>query len=162
MISNKDVLMNFGTNIIIITLLIKTTDRPNSAVLELAYEGRFQDAERTMRRAQSVCKESREIRQLKIRQSFDQTPDGSGSELLTKGDIIMAKLVKVIEVLAQSEKSWDDAAQQAVSEASKRLRKIRSVYVKEFEAAVENGKITQYRINAKISFDLEESRAGVS
>jgi dodecin len=74
----------------------------------------------------------------------------------------MAKLVKVIEVLAQSDKSWDDAAQQAVGEASKTLRNIRSVYVKEFEAAVENGKITQYRINAKISFDLEESRAGGS
>ena len=72
----------------------------------------------------------------------------------------MAKLVKVIEVLAQSDKSWDDAAQQAVGEASKTLRNIRSIYVKELEAAVENGKITQYRINAKISFDLEESRAG--
>jgi flavin-binding protein dodecin len=74
----------------------------------------------------------------------------------------MAKLVKVIEVLAQSDKSWDDAAQQAVGEASKTLRNIRSIYVKELEAAVENGKITQYRINAKISFDLEESRAGGS
>jgi flavin-binding protein dodecin len=74
----------------------------------------------------------------------------------------MAKLVKVIEVLAQSDKSWDDAAQQAVGEASNTLRNIRSVYVKEFEAAVENNNITQYRINAKISFDLEESKAGGS
>jgi flavin-binding protein dodecin len=74
----------------------------------------------------------------------------------------MAKLVKVIEVLAQSDKSWDDAAQQAVGEASKTLRNIRSIYVKELEAAVENDKITQYGINAKISFDLEESRAGGS
>lgn len=72
----------------------------------------------------------------------------------------MAKLVKVIEVLAQSDKSWEDAAQQAIGEASNTLRNIRSVYIKEFEAAVENGKITQYRINAKISFDLEESRGG--
>ena len=43
----------------------------------------------------------------------------------------MAKLVKVIEVLAQSDKSWDHAAQQAVGEASKTLRNIRSIYVKE-------------------------------
>ncbi len=42
----------------------------------------------------------------------------------------MAKLVKVIEVLAQSDKSWEDAAQQAVGEASNTLRNIRSVYVK--------------------------------
>ncbi len=47
----------------------------------------------------------------------------------------------------------EDAAQQAV--ASNTLRNIRSVYLKEFEAAVENGKIIQYRINAKISFLLE-------
>jgi len=69
----------------------------------------------------------------------------------------MANLVKVVEVLTQSDKSWEDAAQQAVTLASKTLRNIRSIYVKEFEAAVENGKITQYRINAKISFDLEGS-----
>jgi dodecin len=72
----------------------------------------------------------------------------------------MAKLVKVIEVLAQSDKSWEDAAQQAIGEASNTLRNIRSIYIKEFEAAVENGKITQFRINAQISFDLEESRGG--
>lgn len=68
----------------------------------------------------------------------------------------MAKVVKVIEVLAQSEKGWEDAAKNAVEEASKSLRHIRSIYIKNFEAAVENGKITEYRINAKISFALEE------
>ena len=67
----------------------------------------------------------------------------------------MARIVKVIEVLAQSDKSWEDAAQAAVAEAAKTLRNIRSIYIKEFEAAVENGKVTQYRVNAKISFDLE-------
>jgi flavin-binding protein dodecin len=67
----------------------------------------------------------------------------------------MARIVKVIELLAQSDKSWEDAAQTAVAEASKTLRNIRSIYVKDFEAAVENGKITHYRVNAKISFDLE-------
>jgi flavin-binding protein dodecin len=71
----------------------------------------------------------------------------------------MAKVVKVIELLAQSEQSWEDAAQAVVDEASKTLRNIRSVYVKEFEAAVEGGKITQYRINAKVTFDLETDRA---
>ncbi len=67
----------------------------------------------------------------------------------------MAKIVKVIELLTQSEKSWEDAAQNAVTEASKTVRNIRSIYIKEFEAAVENGKITQYRINAKIAFEFE-------
>ena len=70
----------------------------------------------------------------------------------------MAKVVKVIELLSQSPTSWEAAAQGAVTEASKTLRNIRSIYVKEFEAAVENGKITEYRINAKVTFDLETNR----
>jgi flavin-binding protein dodecin len=70
----------------------------------------------------------------------------------------MAKVVKVIELLSESPKSWEDAAQGAVSEASKTLRNIRSIYVKEFTAAVDNGKVTSYRINAKVTFDLETER----
>jgi dodecin len=71
----------------------------------------------------------------------------------------MPKLVKVIEVLAQSETSWEDAAKNALQEAKKTLRNIRSIYIKELEAKVENDAIVEFRVNAKISFDLEESRA---
>jgi dodecin len=71
----------------------------------------------------------------------------------------MATVVKVIEVLSQSPKSWEDAAQGAVNEASKTLRNIRSIYVKELTAEVENGKISNYRVNAKVSFDLETERS---
>jgi dodecin len=46
----------------------------------------------------------------------------------------MSKLVKAIEVLSQSETSWEDAAKNALAEAKKTLRNIRSIYVKEFEA----------------------------
>ena len=66
----------------------------------------------------------------------------------------MAKVVKVIELMSQSPKSWEDAAQGAVDEASK-TRNIRSFYIKEFTAEVDNGKISNYRINAKVTFDLE-------
>jgi flavin-binding protein dodecin len=62
---------------------------------------------------------------------------------------------KVIEVLAQSEKSWDDAAQQAVNEASKSVRGIKSVYLKNAEAVVKDNKIVAYRINAKVTFEIE-------
>lgn len=65
-------------------------------------------------------------------------------------------IVKVIEVLAQSDKSWDDAARVALQEASKTVRNIKSIYVKEMQAIVEDGHIAQYRINAKISFELED------
>ncbi|HSL95739.1 MAG TPA: dodecin family protein [Thermoleophilia bacterium] len=67
----------------------------------------------------------------------------------------MAAMVKVIEVLAQSEKSWDDAAKVALEEASKTLRGIQSIYVKEMQAVVKDNRIVQYRLNAKISFLLE-------
>ncbi|MDQ6767124.1 MAG: dodecin family protein [Candidatus Eremiobacteraeota bacterium] len=67
----------------------------------------------------------------------------------------MANVVKVIEVLAESDKSWEDAATQALKKASKTLKNIRSIYIKELEAKVENSRITQYRINAKISFVLD-------
>ena len=67
----------------------------------------------------------------------------------------MADVVKVIELLAESEKSWEDATAAAVAEATKTIRNIRSIYVKEFEAKVEGNRITQYRVNVKISFLLE-------
>ncbi len=54
--------------------------------------------------------------------------------------------------MSQSPKSWEDAAQGAVQEASKTLQNIRSIYVKEFTAEVDDGKITNYRINAKGHF----------
>ena len=67
----------------------------------------------------------------------------------------MAKIVKVIELMSQSPNSWEEATQNVASEASKTLRNIRSIYVKEFTAAVENEKVTSYRINAKVTFEME-------
>ncbi|MBZ0161243.1 MAG: dodecin family protein [Notoacmeibacter sp.] len=64
-------------------------------------------------------------------------------------------MLKVIEVLAESDKSWEDAAQNAINEASKSVHGIKSIYIKEMEATVEDGKLTQYRINGKISFVLD-------
>jgi len=72
----------------------------------------------------------------------------------------MAKVVKVIELLSKSPKSWEDAAQNAVREASRTLRNIRSLYVEETTAAVENGRITSYRLNSKVSLELEGARGG--
>lgn len=63
-------------------------------------------------------------------------------------------VMKVIEVLAQSEKSWEDAAQQALNEASKSIRNIKSLYVENMQAVVRDGRIN-YRLDAKISFAVE-------
>ena len=64
-------------------------------------------------------------------------------------------LLKVIELLAESKKCWEDAAQNAVAEASKSIRNIRSVYVKNLTAEVDNDKITHWRLNCKITFEKE-------
>jgi len=67
----------------------------------------------------------------------------------------MSDMLKVIEVLAESDKSWEDAAAQAVTRASKTVHGIKSIYIKDMEAKVENNKITKFRINANISFLLD-------
>lgn len=64
-------------------------------------------------------------------------------------------VVKVIEVIAASDKSFDDAVQQALNEASKSVKNIESVYVKEMKANVTDNKIVSYGINAKISFKID-------
>lgn len=68
----------------------------------------------------------------------------------------MSDTLKVIEVLAQSDKSWEDAAKKAIKQASKTVRNIKSIYIENFEAKVEKDVITSYRINAKISFLLDQ------
>ncbi len=64
----------------------------------------------------------------------------------------MSQVVKVIEVLAQSEKSWEDAASKAIKKASKSIDNIKSIHIVNMNAKVENNAIVKYRINAKISF----------
>jgi flavin-binding protein dodecin len=64
-------------------------------------------------------------------------------------------VVRVIELLSESEESWEDAAREAIRRASQTLRDIRSVYIKEFEAVVEGDEVTRFRVNCKVSFGLE-------
>jgi flavin-binding protein dodecin len=64
-------------------------------------------------------------------------------------------VVKVIEVIAQSEKGFDDAVKNAVREASKTLTGIRSVWVENLSAKVDGDRITEFRVNCKVSFLLK-------
>lgn len=63
-------------------------------------------------------------------------------------------IVKVIEVIASSEKSFDDATKNALKEASKSVDNIQSIYVKEMKAEVKNNEIVSYGVNAKVSFKV--------
>lgn len=67
----------------------------------------------------------------------------------------MSNVLKVVEVLAESTVSWEDAAAIAVAKAEKSLHGIKSIYIKDFEAKVDNGKISSYRVTAKISFLID-------
>jgi hypothetical protein len=60
-------------------------------------------------------------------------------------------IVKVIEIISEGD-SVENAVSAAVDEASKTVRNIKTVYVKDIQAIVQNDKVTKYRIDAKVSF----------
>lgn len=64
-------------------------------------------------------------------------------------------VLKVIEVLSSSKESWEDATKKAVAQASKTVKNIRSVYVQDQSATVKDGNITEFRVNLKLSFEIE-------
>ena len=67
-------------------------------------------------------------------------------------------VVKVIEILAQSPNGWEDAAQEGLKEVSRTVEGIQSIYVRDLQAVVEGGRITRYRLNAKISFIVRDEK----
>tara|TARA_R110002049_G_scaffold201337_9_gene372098 strand:- start:2475 stop:2675 length:201 start_codon:yes stop_codon:yes gene_type:complete len=64
-------------------------------------------------------------------------------------------ILKVIEVLSNSDKSWEDATKKAVIQASKSVKNIKSVYVKEQSAIVKDGEVSEFRVNVKITFEVK-------
>lgn len=65
-------------------------------------------------------------------------------------------IVKVIEVIASSDTSFDDAIQNAVKEVSKTIKNIDSVYVKDFKVHVKNEAVSSYGVICKVSFRVDE------
>ena len=68
----------------------------------------------------------------------------------------MSKIVKIIEVIAASDKGFTEATQVALVEASKSVKNIKSIYIKHMNANVENNEIVSYAVNAKISFEIDK------
>jgi dodecin len=64
----------------------------------------------------------------------------------------MGTIVKVIEVIAQSEKSWDDAVKNALDEVAKTVDDVKEIWVSGMKAIVADGRIAEYRLTAKVSF----------
>jgi flavin-binding protein dodecin len=67
----------------------------------------------------------------------------------------MSSIAKVIEVIAESDVSWDDAVQNALTEASKTVENIKEIWVSSMKAIVENNKVVRYRLTARITFVLK-------
>lgn len=66
-------------------------------------------------------------------------------------------VLKVIELMSESNESWEDAAQKAVNKAAKTVKGIRSVWVKDFAATVsDDGKLDTYRVTCKVSFEVKD------
>ncbi len=66
-------------------------------------------------------------------------------------------VVKVIGLLGESGESWEEATRQVTAEATRTLRGVTSVYIKEFQATVENDKVKNFRVTAKVSFVMERT-----
>ena len=67
----------------------------------------------------------------------------------------MSSIAKVIEVIAESDTSWDDATKNALAEASRTVEGIKEIWVSGMKAIVEDNKVVRYRITAKITFVLK-------
>jgi flavin-binding protein dodecin len=63
-------------------------------------------------------------------------------------------VLKVVELLGNSNESFEDAVQQVINEASKTIKDIKSVYVQDMQVTVKNNKISEYRVNAKVTFGI--------
>ncbi len=64
-------------------------------------------------------------------------------------------VVKVVEIIASSDKGFEDAVQNAVTQAAKTIKNIDSVYVKHAKCHVKDGRVITYGVNCKISFRVE-------
>lgn len=69
-------------------------------------------------------------------------------------------VAKVIEIIAASPRSFDDAVKQGVAKATDSLSDVAAAWVKDQSVVVEDGKVTEYRVTLKVTFVLRGSKAG--
>ena len=64
-------------------------------------------------------------------------------------------IMKVIEILSESVKSWEEATAKGISKASESLKGIKSAFVQSQSVTVKNGKVDKYRVNLKVTFQVQ-------
>lgn len=72
----------------------------------------------------------------------------------------MAKdsIYRITELVGTSKKSWEDAAANAVAEASKTLRDLRVAEIIKLDMVVKDGKVTSYRARVALSFKYDPKK----
>jgi flavin-binding protein dodecin len=75
--------------------------------------------------------------------------------ILSGGSTAMS-VAKITEISAESSKSFEDALQMGIARAAKTIEQIKGAWVNEQSVVVENGKITSYRVNLKLTFVLKD------
>ena len=68
----------------------------------------------------------------------------------------MPSVGRVTEITCRSEKSFEDAIRVGVERANKRLRQVKSAWIKEQHVEVENGEVVGYRVNMLVTFVLDD------
>lgn len=64
-------------------------------------------------------------------------------------------IMKVIELLSDSNKSWEDATAKGVIKASESLKGVKSAFVQSQSVTVSKGKVDKYRVNLKVTFEVQ-------
>lgn len=64
-------------------------------------------------------------------------------------------VAKVVEITSESSESFEDAIKSGIARAEKSLKNVRGAWVAEQKVVVENGEITSYRVNLRVSFVLD-------
>ena len=65
-------------------------------------------------------------------------------------------VARVTEIIASSNKSFDDAIENGVERANKTLKNVKSAWVKDQSVTIKDGKINAYRVNLNVTFVLED------
>jgi flavin-binding protein dodecin len=92
----------------------------------------------------------------KTDEKVEKNGDVKKYEAVLDDGIETSPVVKVIEVIATSAQGFDDAVAKGVAAAAQSLRHVSGADVKHMTVAVQNGKITQYRVDLKVAFALDE------
>lgn len=64
-------------------------------------------------------------------------------------------VMKVLEIMSDSTVSWEDATKKGIEKSSESVRNIRSAYVQDQSVTVDNGKVKHFRVNLKITFQVD-------